>query len=531
MWSGGWAEMSSVQASAVADSRPASYVRFVPWLLVLVLTLYLFRATALGMGTIWWRSETYTHAFLVAPISAWLIWRRRAAWLHEPVAPSVAWLVPMLLACVLWLMGELASVNPASQFALVALVVLSVPAMLGWAVARHMVFPLLFLFFCVPIGEFLTDPMIAATADFTVAALRLTGIPVYREGMQFVIPSGNWSVVEACSGVRYLIASFMVGALFAYLNYNSWRRRLAFLLVSLLVPVVANWLRAYMIVMLGHLSGNKLAVGADHLVYGWVFFGLVIMLMFWIGARFAEPELKPAASAALSAASAEGGRVGWVAAAAVAVLLSGTQGLQWRLDHSSDGVPQPTVTLPDTLPGGWAAIDTSLSTWEPLYRNPSAKAARSYRRGDEVVAVWVGFYRRQNESTKLISSTNRLVEPEGSKWLHAPQVARQVAWGDASQAMRSAQLRTPSDPKSTALQRLNVLYLYRVGGQLMISDARAKVRLALQRLLGQPDDSAVIFFYALADDDGSQRLQGLERFVSEQSGAVLTALDAVTPKP
>jgi exosortase len=62
-------------------------------------------------------------------------------------------------------------------------------------------------------------------------------------------------------------------------------------LVSIAVPVVANWLRAYMIVMIGHLSGNTLAVGVDHLIYGWVFFGVVIMMMFMVGARWAEPPL------------------------------------------------------------------------------------------------------------------------------------------------------------------------------------------------------------------------------------------------
>ena len=43
------------------------------------------------------------------------------------------------------------------------------------------------------------------------------------------------------------------------------------MLLSIVVPIVANGGRAYMIVMIGHLSGMKLAVGADHLVYGWVF--------------------------------------------------------------------------------------------------------------------------------------------------------------------------------------------------------------------------------------------------------------------
>ena len=46
-----------------------------------------------------------------------------------------------------------------------------------------------------------------------------------------------------------------------------------------------------MIVMIGHLSGNKLAVGVDHLIYGWLFFGFVILIMFWIGARWREDEM------------------------------------------------------------------------------------------------------------------------------------------------------------------------------------------------------------------------------------------------
>ena len=70
------------------------------------------------------------------------------------------------------------------------------------------------------------------TAWFTVLALRASGIPVYQEGLQFVIPSGNWSVVEACSGIRYIIASVTVGTLFAYLNYVTLRRRLIFIAIS-----------------------------------------------------------------------------------------------------------------------------------------------------------------------------------------------------------------------------------------------------------------------------------------------------------
>ena len=139
--------------------------------------------------------------------------------------------------------------------------------------ARVLAFPLAFLFFAVPFGEIFVPTLIDWTADFTVAALRFSGVPVYREGNHFVIPTGRWSVVEACSGVRYLIASLMVGTLYAAIAYRSARRRACFIVAAILVPIVANWLRAYMIVMLGHLSNNRLATGVDHIIYGWMFFG------------------------------------------------------------------------------------------------------------------------------------------------------------------------------------------------------------------------------------------------------------------
>ena len=282
-------------ATVVAANTAAEIARGAVWrravltlALVLIWLGFWYRQTGLSMVGIWIRSETFTHCFLIPPISLWLAWRMRPELARMTPAPNAWFMLPIAAAGLVWLAGQLAAVNALTHLALVALVVLTVPAILGARVAWALAFPLGFLFFAAPVGEFVMPQMMEWTADFAVLAVRLSGVPVFRDGLQFVIPSGNWSVVEACSGVRYLIASVTVGTLFAYLNYTTFKRRLIFVGISILVPVVANWLRAYMIVMLGHLSGNKIAVGVDHLIYGWVFFGVVIMAMFAIGARWRE---------------------------------------------------------------------------------------------------------------------------------------------------------------------------------------------------------------------------------------------------
>jgi len=366
-----------------SGSPPVALRQWAPALLLIAGALGLFRDTAAAMVGIWLRSETFAHAFLVPPIVTWLVWRKRAA-LASLQPRAQPWVVlPAACVCLLWLLGEMAGARAVTQFALVALLVLSVPAVFGFAVARALAFALAFAFFAVPVGEFMVPVMIDWTADFTVAALRLSGVPVFREGAQFVIPSGSWSVVEACSGVRYLIASFMVGTLFAYLNFQSLRRRLAFITVSLLLPVLANWVRAYLIVMLGHLSGNRLAVGVDHILYGWIFFGVVVGLMFMVGARWAEPAPPPLPTPA--SAGAAPARASWSVGAAIVLLMAGTQAAyRFGLDVDENAVPE--LAFP-AAPAGWVAESEPLSDWQPAFHNARRVGVAAYSAGPARVGV------------------------------------------------------------------------------------------------------------------------------------------------
>src|SRR3954469_17633017 len=114
-----------------------------------------YASTGRAMASIWLRSDTFAHGLIVPPITLWLVWRMR----HElsALTPRPAWWSLGLVAAVgcLWLLGEVAAVNSVSQFALTALVVAAVIAVLGTTVARRLAFPLGFLFFAVPMGDFI----------------------------------------------------------------------------------------------------------------------------------------------------------------------------------------------------------------------------------------------------------------------------------------------------------------------------------------------------------------------------------------
>ena len=502
--------------SAVIFERPtlpAAWRRALPALLLLLAAiLLLYRDTAVAMVTIWDRSDTFAHCFTVLPIVLWLVWRRREALAAQTPRPSAWLLLPIAGAAMLWLLGDLAAVNATTQLALVALLVLAVPAVLGVAVARTIMFPLGFLFFAVPIGEFMMPHMMLWTADFTVFALRLSGIPVFREGQQLVIPSGTWSVVEACSGIRYLMASVMVGTLFAYLNYRSLYRRWAFVGVSIAVPIVANWLRAYLTVMLGHLSNNKLAVGADHLVYGWLFFGIVIVLMFAIGGRWSEPDSPDRPALAAGNETSSPARPPWrvVAAAALIALLPH---LAVQSIARMDSPGQPGIA-PIAPAGGWRLMEGRIADWKPAFTGAAAELNRTYCAGQgRDVGLYIGYYRHQDYERKLISSENVLVTTKDRQWAQTASGSQTLDVAGAPVEFRTARLRGSPSPDWPAGKRLVVWQTYWISGTLTSIDSRAKALAALHRLLGHGDDAAVIIVYAPEAEGEDEAKPAIEDFL------------------
>jgi exosortase A len=469
------------------------------------------------MVAIWDRSETFAHGFVVPPIVFWLVWRERQRLFA--VAPRPSWwvLMPLAAAGFGWLLGELGTVNAASQFAFVAILVLAVPAVLGVPAARTIAFPLAFLFFCVPVGEFMMPRLMEWTADVTVLALQLTGIPVFREGQNFSIPTGRWSVVEACSGVRYLIASLVIGTLYAYLTYHSLKRRLVFIAFSIAVPIFANWVRAYMIVMLGHVSGNKIAVGIDHLIYGWLFFGVVILLMFVIGARWREGEVAaegPAPQATVSTGAASP-RAFLLVTGLIAVAAA-VWPLAFRAIEDNELAQRPEVPAVNAVEP-WRAAPAGLDAWQPHFRNPAAESHATFHREAVDVGLYVGFYRNQGADRKLVSSDNAMTKAGDRAWVQVRSGTHRVVVDGRAFDARSAELLGPAG------ERLVAWHWYWIDGRLTASDYRAKALIAWSRLMGHGDDAAAIVVYAPKGKPGEAEA-ALDAFIGSMGPNIMAAL-------
>lgn len=230
----------------------------------------------LAMVRQWWDSSTYNHILLVPLILAWLVSMRVAE--MRRLVPQV-WGPGLLLvggSMLLWIMGRFAGFNLVQQAGAVAFLPASLIMLLGPRVATALAFPMFYMIFLVPFGDELVPQLQMITAVLTIALVQVSGIPSVIDGVFIDTPAGLFEVAEACSGVKFLVAMIALGALVANVCFQDWRRRALFMALCIIAPILANAVRAWGTIYVAQYIGAERAGGFDHIVYGWLFFALVI---------------------------------------------------------------------------------------------------------------------------------------------------------------------------------------------------------------------------------------------------------------
>jgi len=519
------------QAGA-AGALPGNRRQALRLLALVALQVAVYFGTYVSMGQVWWRSETFSHGFLIFPIAAFLIWRNRDELARMPLAPDLRALVPLFALVLAWAVARSVDVLVVEQYAAVLMLPVLVWFCLGIRALWALAFPLAFTLLAVPVGEFLIYPMMEFTAAFTVNAVRLTGIPVFWDGMYFSLPSGTWNIVEGCSGVRYIIASVTLGVLYAYLTYYSYWRRAVFILAACIVPVLANGMRAFIIVMLGHFSGMKIATGVDHLIYGWVWFGIVMFFLFWAGGFFrddvgstsveqsgpvrARPnESGPTGTTPVGSTSVEHSSRPWylVVPPALLVLILGPIWIAWiesRQAPADFHIPAPAAV------GSWSKTE-SFTAWQPHYVNPSDHRQDSYADATGRVGVYLAYYGHQAQGAELINSQNVMIEQKHPVWRQPSQFARSVTVGDRTIDLIEARLDSDT-------QRLLVWHWMRTAGQDFSNPMLGKIYEALGTLRGNGREGFGIVVYAPYTDDPDAARERMQAFLDAMMLSIDNAL-------
>jgi exosortase A len=350
----------------------------------------------------WFESGTYAHGFIIFPISAYIIYTKRLGLLSIEPNPYVPGFFMLLILSACQIVFNAASVVVLEEFTFIAMIHAVVLGVLGKQSYKYLLFPLMYLLFAVPFGHFMITTLQDITANVAAFALKMTGFTIFHDKWYISTTRGDFEVAAACSGVRYLIASIALCTIFSYYAYQSFKKRLYFILLSIVLPIVANVIRAYFIIVLAHVTYMKMAVGIDHLIYGWLFFGLLIFMLFWIGIKYSDPQ--PAASVLVNTSSFKTSRPNSWQFAMIIPLMA-----LIVANHSSKSDTVLTASNHDIQwqAKGWQLVENEHVTWSPLYQGAlQSKQLRFSHPNKGYIDVYVGLYGYPEQGKEAVSSLN-----------------------------------------------------------------------------------------------------------------------------
>ena len=471
------------EASLAGQWRAA----FAALVLGLIGLIVLFWETAASAVHTWYSSDSYSHCFLVIPICAYLIWRRRDVFTRLAPHPSLWGIVAAALMALVWKLGELSAILVVQQLALVAMAQALLLAIMGPRVVRALAFPLFYLYFAVPFGSFLIVPLQEVTALIVVRLLQVSGIPVYLDGFLIQIPAGSFHIAEACAGARFLLTSLAIGFLVAQLFYSHWNRRVLFVALSIMIPILANGLRAYGIVAIAQWGSFEVAGEVDHVTFGLVFLSVVMAILLGLGLTFRERITAPAFAVASVGAGGQAalekpyvkcalmGLAGLLTIAGIAALGSTVAPRATTGDFQPLSVPK--VATP------WTPLDDRAAAWRPSFAGADVELKQSYTNGGQIVDFYLAYYTHQRQGAEIVNQQNNLAG--GSTW--------SLSEGDAIEAiLEGVPHKLGSARLVSAKAGRIVWYWYWVDGTFTASPVVAKLHQVKARLLGGSQAAAVI---------------------------------------
>jgi exosortase len=383
----------------------AAWIPFAASILVVAGVLVSFAPATRSLASVWLNTDetTYTHGFLIASISLWLLWRagnvRAGAPLSAARAASFAFL--MLGMTLLWELCYRAGIQEGFVVLLPALLWVALLLVRGEATARASSFAIGFLYFAIPIWDYLNGIAQASTVFAVRSLLRLSGVPSFFSGNFVQIPAGMFEIAGGCSGLHFIMVALAVAALLGELRGDGWRGRLKWLAWGLLLAVLTNWLRVYTIILAGHLTHMQhYIVRVSHYGYGWALFSLALVVLFLIERRAPLPVSKANDPADNDAAMFAAPPV------VIATIFIAALPALFHVAIDSDSGPDRATASLLPAPAGWRAEEGE-SGWQPVQREADAIERQRFRHDSTDVEMVVASYARLAQGKELGGFGNR----------------------------------------------------------------------------------------------------------------------------
>lgn len=298
------AKPNSTAMDPVSAADLKGFGRRIGWLLLILCVPFL------DWARYPWNHDIQSYILLIPAISAYLAWINKDQILWGRRTDSGNW-KGWGVAAVCFLAGYVISKwagmplksTDANTFSAAAIVCGVLAVARSWfldATLKQLRFPLLFLFFAVPLPDFaLTAAEVGlqhASAEVTAWFFNLTGLGHLRSGLIFQLPGIQIMVAQECSGIRSTLVLLVTSAAAGYLFLRHPGNRLLFVLSTIAIGIVRNAFRITVISWLCVEIGPHMIHSIVHKRGGPIFFALALIptvLFLFLLRRWESKSKKP----------------------------------------------------------------------------------------------------------------------------------------------------------------------------------------------------------------------------------------------
>jgi len=459
--------------------------------------------TLLHMVDIIWNVDSYSHGIMVPFVTLALIWSRKDQLFIGEIRSYLPGILLLAVAILIWLFGEAAEIKLFSHLGLVAGIQALIIICFGPVVFRRLLFPFLFLFLAIPVGDSLIPLLQTLTAEMVISVLGWLGVAYSAEGVLITLSSGVYEVARACAGIKFLFTSLVTGALLANLAYSTIRGRIAIMIVAAILPIFANAGRVLGVLLIAEATDASFAKGVDHLVYGWGFLSFILVLLIAVAYRFSDKEGETDTKPEAFRDRVKFEDTYWWAAPGLAVsLLIGSTHMAPEAAVWSQGAII-NIGAPECEDCEFRLLDTDPNFTGPLFRGADQTFLYQYRSAADKLAISGALYCPQRNGSRLVQIGNL---PGGAGWSLLP--------GTAMSNVDVGNWHLQKRIYWKGQQRKHVLLAYYVNGHTVVTEMAAKIETAKERFLKGRSVGAMLVVTAPIRDAASPIENKIEKFLS-----------------
>ena len=504
--------------------RPQSYLKF---------GLYTFAIAIVYFGALSqlvlhdWAKEDYSHCLLIPFVVLYLIWEKRKTLSSLPSIPSWVGMVPLVLGIALFWLGELGGEYFAMYMSLYLVIVGLSLLHLGWQKLKAIGFAFVMMLAMFPFPNFINVRLSLylklISSQIGVWMLHLYGMSAYREGNVIDLGFTQLQVVDACSGLRYLISLMVLALILAYWFKGSFWKRAFLFLSSIPIAIFVNSFRIALTGVLYSFWGPVVAEGFFHGFSGWLIFIFtfgILLLEMWVLKRVGKKDVPAATGDIVSEYGQPGGSVVSVNMARqllqpqfllVMVLLMLTFGFSQGIEFREKiPIAKPLSGFPVQV-GSWSGVTVPMEQQFKDALDFSDYTIINYKnKNGSIVNFYVAYYESQRKGESIHSPETCL---PGSGWAfkEAGIVNIPLAGGSSMQVNRSFM-------ENGDVQQL-VYYWFPQRGRVLTNLYQLKLYAFWDALSKQRTDGALVrIITALYPGESRQeaeaRLQGFTKEVA-----------------